>query len=199
MLREYTSYFVAYLLTNLEKNVKANVNRIILFGSAAKDEAEQDSDIDLFIDVRKDTKKIEKEIKKIEDKFYDSREASLFKLKKIDNRFSIIIGRLDEWKELKKSIESTGIVLYGKFISSDITGKKHAIIFWDKIGKNRGAFLNKVYGFKVGDKRYAGLLEKFSGKKLGKSCIMIPIEHREEIVKLLSKYKVNAKIIEVYS
>mgnify|MGYP001566909283 CR=1 FL=1 len=29
--------------------------------------------------------------------------------------------------------------------------------------------------------------------------MMIPIEHREEIIKLLKKYEVNAQIIEVYA
>ena len=199
MLKEYTSYFVAYLLTNLNKDVKDNINKIILFGSAAKDEAEKDSDIDLFIDIKKTTKRAEREIKKIEEQFYDSREASLFKLKKISNKFSIIIGKLDEWKELKKSIESTGIILYGRYISSKISGRKYAIIFWDKIEKNRGAFLNKIYGVKINGKKYSGVVERIGGRKLGKSSVMIPVEMKEDILKLLKQYKVNAKIIEVYS
>ena len=39
---------------------------------------------------------------KIKKDFYSSREASLFKLKKIDNEFSLVIGRLDKWKDLKR-------------------------------------------------------------------------------------------------
>src|SRR4030042_1767193 len=96
-----------------------------------------------------------------------------------------------------ESIESTGIVLYGRYVSRKAKGKKHAIIFWDKIEKNRGAFLNKSYGFKVGEKRYKGLLGVFGGKKHGKSCIVIPVEKREEILSLAKKYKANARIVEV--
>ncbi|MEK6933980.1 MAG: hypothetical protein AABW75_03830, partial [Nanoarchaeota archaeon] len=67
-----------------------------------------------------------------------------------------------------------------------------------RIKKNRGAFLNKIYGFKVKDKKYKGLLEEFQGEKLGKSTILIPIEYREDIIKIIKHYGVNAKIIEVY-
>ncbi len=72
------------------------------------------------------------------------------------------------------------------------------MVFWDNIGKNRGAFLNKLYGFKTGDKHYTGLIEKIQGKKVGKSCIMIPIEHKNYLFELLKHYKVNAKVIQVY-
>ena len=83
MLKAYASYFVSYLLCNLE-NIE-NVQRIILFGSVARDEGTKESDVDLFIEVKKKTKKIENEIKRMIEGFYKSREASLFKLKGIDN------------------------------------------------------------------------------------------------------------------
>lgn len=197
MLKQYASYFVSYLLSNIKNS--ENISRIILFGSVAKGEANRKSDVDIFIELRKKTKKVEKEIEKITDNFYKSREALIFKSKKIDNKINVIAGKLDEWKELKKSIESTGIVLYGGYVSSEkIKGKKYAIFFWDKIGKNRGAFLNKIYGFSSKNKKYQGLIEILKGKKIGKSSIMIPVEHSKEIIKLLKHYRVNAKVIEVY-
>ena len=58
--------------------------------------------------------------------------------------------------------------------------------------------MNKLYGFKVKDKRYEGLLEKYNGNKLGKSCIILPINYKREIFKLLEKYKVQAKVMEVF-
>ena len=198
MLKAYASYFVSYLLCNLE-NIE-NVQRIILFGSVARDEGTKESDVDLFIEVKKKTKKIENEIKKMIEGFYKSREASLFKLKGIDNEISIKIGELKEWKDLHKSIASTGIVLYGNYEISELPFgvKNYIIVFWEEIGKNRGAFLNKLYGFKVKDKRYEGLLEKYNGNKLGKSCIILPINYKREIFKLLEKYKVQAKVMEVF-
>lgn len=200
MLKEYAMCFVAYLFSNLGKE-KENIERVILFGSVAREEAEKESDIDIFIEVKKKTKKIENEIKKTEEKFYGSREASLFKLKNIDNKFNIKIGKLSEWTELERSIASTGIVLYSNYEIKKLPfGVKHFIIvFWNKIGKNRGAFLNKLYGFKIKNKYYSGLISKFSGKKLGKSCLMLPIQYKKDILKLLEEYKVEAKIIEVFS
>ena len=110
------------------------------------------------------------------------------------------MGKLDEWKDLRASIESTGLVLYGHYIpAGKIEGRKYLIISWDNIGKNRGAYLNKMYGFKVKDKVYKGVIELTNGKKLGKSTIMIPVEYRDKIYYLLKKYNVDAKITEVYS
>ena len=199
MLKAYVSYFVAYLLSNF-KNLD-NIKRIILYGSIAKDEAKEDSDVDIFIEVDKKTKKIENEIKNIEVEFYQSREAILFKSKNIENKFSIKIGGLKNWKDLYKDIASTGIVLYGPYEAKELpSGVKHfIIIFWNKIGINRGAFLNKIYGFKIKNKYYSGLLLKFNGKKLGKSCIMLPIEYKKDIFRLLKEHKVEAKVLEIFS
>ena len=199
MLKSYASYFVSYLLDNI-KTVD-NIERIILFGSVSKNEATKESDVDLFIEVKKLTDKFRKDIKGIEESFYKSREATLFKVKNIDNVFSIKIGKLKDWETLHRSIASTGIIFYSKYETKDLPkGLKHNIvIYWDKININRGAFLNKVYGFKVGEKHYRGLLEKFNGKKIGKSCILIPIIYKQEIFDLLKKHKVEAKSIEIFS
>lgn len=197
MLKAYASYFVAYLLTEL-KDI-TNIKSITLFGSVAKDEASKNSDVDIFINVYKKSKKFERRIEKILFDFYKSRDALLFKTKNIDNKISVIVGKLDDWRDLKKSIESTGIVLYGKYIPiGKGSGKKQIIFLWDKIEKNRGAFLNKLYGFKIKEKRYKGIVELLGGRKLGKSSIMIPIENKNEIIKLLKHYGVNARIVEVY-
>ena len=198
MLKIYASYFVSYLLNNL-KDIE-NVKRIILFGSVARDEQTKDSDIDIFIEIKKKTKKLENEIKKIVENFYQSREASLFKLKGVNNEFSIKIGELSDWKDLHNSIASTGIVLYGHYEIGKLppSVRHYIIIFWDEIKKNRGAFLNKVYGFKANSRYYEGLLKKYDGNRLGKSCIILPVQYKKEIFKLLEKYKVKAKAIEVF-
>lgn len=199
MLKKYATYFAAHLVnstTQLE-----NITRIVLYGSVAKGTATKESDVDIFIEVKRKTQKFENEIKKIEENFYKSREAALFKTKEIDNKLSIKIGVLTEWKELYKSIASTGITLYGPYEAKELpSGVKHNVIaFWDSIGKNRGAFLNKIYGFKIKGKAYAGFLTKSEGKKLGKSCIMIPIQQKEDLFKLLQKYEVKARTIEVFA
>lgn len=199
MIKSYASYFASYLLNNLKKEEISNLKSIILFGSAARGDASKDSDVDIFIDVLKKNKKLENRISKIVEEFYKSREAVLFKAKGIGNKINVIIGKLVEWKDLKNSIESTAIVLYGRYTSTGIAGKKYLLFFWDNIKRNRGAFLNKLYGFKVRERRYKGLVEIYGGKKLGKSSIMIPAEYNKEVVKLLEHYGVNARIIEIYA
>ena len=174
------------------------INKIILFGSVSRGEATKESDIDIFIVVNKLTKIFEKKLNKLTEEFYNSRNALIFKNKGIDNKINLIIGKLEEWKNLKESIESTGIVLYGGYVASGIKGQKYALFYWNKIEKNRGAFLNKIYGFKVGKKEYKGLIEVFKGEKIGKSSLMVPIEYKREILKLIKKYKVNTKILEIY-
>ena len=201
MFKKYASYFVSYLLFALSKKEIDKISKIILFGSTAKDEAEKESDIDIFIEINKKSKTFENKIDKITEEFYKSREALIFKSKKIDNKINILLGELKDWPDLENSIESTGIMLYGKYSSKTIkrNGKKYSLIFWKKIEKNRGALLNKIYGFKVRDKRYSGLLEKFKGKKLGKSSALIPAEHTNEFLNILKPYKVDAKVIEIWT
>ena len=198
MLKAYTSYFVAYMISNL-KNIE-NIERIVLFGSVARGDFTKESDIDIFIEVKKKTKKFEHEVKEIERKFYQSRENAIFKSKGIENKFSIKIGNLKEWKTIYHDIASTGIVFYGSYEAKELpSGLKHfIIIFWQKIGKNRGSFLNKLYGFKIKDKHYTGLISKFDGTKIGKSCVMFPVQYKKHIFKLLENHKVEAKIMEVY-
>ena len=145
MLKQYAAYFTAFMLDNLKD--LDNIEKIVLYGSVAKEEETKESDVDLFIEIKKRSKRLEKEIRLLENDFYNSREASLFKLKGIQNKFSIKIGILSEWKELYRSIASTGIVLFGPYEATAFPSclKQHMIIFWNKIGKNRGAFLNKLY------------------------------------------------------
>jgi len=194
--KAYASSFVSYLLRKLEDKIN-DIDEIILYGSVAKDNAMKTSDVDIFIDTKRDFKK---EISNIVDEFYKSRAALLFKTKGIENDISIKTGELITWEELHRSIASTGITLWGRYqtIEKPI-GSQHKIIFyWDKIEKNRGAFLNKLYGFNNNGKKRLGLLEKINGHKIGKSNVIVPIEHKEEIIYLLKKYGVHAKSVEVF-
>jgi|SRR3989344_166675 len=195
-IKAYASYFASFLINNLDDF--SNLKSVILFGSVAREEAGKDSDIDIFIDVKKANKNEEKKFNKILEEFYKSREALLFKTKGIDNKINLIIGKLDEWNDLKESIDSNGLILYGNYISGGASGKKHALIYWNKIERNRGAFLNKIYGFSVKGKKYRGFLEINNGRRLGKSCIIIPIENLKEFEGILKYYGVNARIVEVY-
>ena len=193
----YASHFVSFLLDLLKG--KENIKNIILFGSVSRAEETSESDVDIFIDIKKSSKKLESDVKKIVDLFYQSKDALLFKSKGIDNKINVVVGKLNEWDKIKSGIESSGLVLYGPYISTAISGKKSILISWDNISINRGAFLNKLYGYKIGEKRYAGMIELFNGKKIGKSSALIPIENSKEVLDLIKRHKVNASLLEVYA
>lgn len=197
MISAYASAFVSYLVASLKENI-SSVDNIILYGSVARNEADEGSDVDIFVDANK---KIDKAVEKIVSDFRHTKQFLWFKANGVQNEIRVKIGKLKEWKELHRSISSTGIVLWSRFETKEKpAGTKHKIIFyWDEIGKNRGAFLNKLYGFKANGKKYAGLLEKWGGFRMGKSCIIIPIKYKNEMIEFMKSYNVNAKNVEVFS
>jgi len=202
-LRRYAASFVYFLLKRLEKIWLEKINSIILFGSVAQERAGIDSDIDLFIDTtisKSQIRKLRSKIQKEKEEFLLTNEALSYKAKGIYSEVNIIIGNLSSWHEMKKSVSSSGIVMYGPYITRFKKGMLHhsIIFFWEGEGKRRGAFLNKLYGYRVKGKRYEGTIQRFSGTKVGKAAAIIPIEHRKDFTKILESYKINYKVIEVF-
>lgn len=197
--KKYALAAAAFLLNSLPDGLFRKVRQVILFGSVATGTAEQDSDVDIFIDADMKVAEIgqaKRIIRKSIHDFSATKDALRFKLEGIDNPLSVRVGKLDEWQDLKGSIESSGIVLYGAYVPAGKPGK-YLIIYWDRIETpDRGALLNKLYGYKIG-KRYPGLLKKIGGRRIGKSAILIPVQHKDEIMRILEKYKVDYKIAEV--
>jgi predicted nucleotidyltransferase len=199
--KKYAVSAVNYILQNLPEKWADKISSIILFGSVAQDRAAGESDVDLFFDTDLGKTK-SKSFKKILDKtiedFYSSRDALQYKLEGIDNKISRIVGKLDEWN-LKRSIISTGVVLFGRYKSGVEKGqlKQHFIISWEHPKKNRGAFLNKLYGYSA-KKRYPGMAEKYKCIKIGKSSIIVPMEHRDKFITHMEKYNANYQILEIF-
>lgn len=191
----YSYAFIDYLIGELKEF--ETINKIILYGSVATMDSDKRSDVDIFVDIG--DKRTKKKIPIILDKFYSSKSYLKFKALGVDNEINIKIGRLEDWKDLHRSIMSTGIVLYSKYEGRKIGSTKHMILFyWNTIKINRGAFLNIMYGFRHKGKLHPGLLEKYNGIKSGKSAVMFPIQHKDIVIRLIKKYKVDAKIIEVF-
>src|SRR3989338_7391321 len=99
---------------------------------------------------------------------------------------SFLINNLDDFSNLKS------VILFGS-VAREEAGKDSDIDIFIDVKK-----ANKNYGFSVKGKKYRGFLEINNGRRLGKSCIIIPIENLKEFEGILKYYGVNARIVEVY-
>jgi len=201
-LKRYAFAFTNFAINNIEEKWLEGTNSIILFGSVAQNRASEDSDVDIFFDVAMPKSRINelrRVLLKIKEEFILTSEALKFKSKRIYNEINFTIGNLAEWPEMKKSISAGGLIIYGKYSGVFHRGdiRHYMIFFWESIGRNRGAFLNKLYGYTVKKKRYKGFLDG-CGIKIGKSAVLIPAERKDAFITILQKYDVEYKLLEVY-
>lgn len=193
----YASAFVAFVLPKL-----GGIKEIILFGSAARGEADKQSDIDLFFDVerKEDAEKTEEILKKEANRFDKSKIAELWFLKGIKNDIKAKVGILDEW-ELKRSIISEGIVLYGKYKVMPKKLRQLTLFVFEPIKdiSKRNRITRLLFGRT--EKKYfsEGLIKKSNGKKISPRSFIIPPEYTPEISKLFSTEKISYKIFELWS
>jgi predicted nucleotidyltransferase len=190
----YALSFAGFVLPKIE------VDEIILFGSAARGEAEKESDIDLFFNVKKNEEILKKELKKELERFYKTKIFEIWSLKGIKNQIKIEVGNLDEWK-LKRSIISDGIILYGKYKSMP-EKTKGFVQFNLKPIKNiakRNNILRKIFGRKEKDYSTKGQVEEANGKKLSALSFIVPLEKTEEVFKLFNSEKIDYTFFEFWS
>ena len=194
-LISYSMEFASFLVRNIK-----SIEKIILYGSIARGDFHSDSDIDLFVDINE---KENEKIQKLKERFYKTESAKRWVLKGVKNEFSIIVGNLesDEWIDLKRALINTGILLYGKYKSNVEKVYAYSIFVFENIkpDKKRILIFRKLFGFKLDKKRYLGFVEKLHGVKLGKSSIIIPLEHVKKIKDYLHEKKVKFKIYDLWS
>ena len=177
---------------------RINVESIILFGSVAQNNFDSESDIDIFIDANDKNKE---KIENLLELYKKTEEYEKFKLEGIKNEISLKIGRLNEWKDLKRSIISGGLVLYGNY-----KGKpdklKHKIIFMLDVDNMKRAkkikIWRKIYGYKqkIGKKVY--IFNGLAEKKLGRGSFIIPVEKFKNIKEYLAKNKIKHSFFDVW-
>src|SRR3989344_1206466 len=184
--------FASFLVGRIE------VKSIILFVSVAKNVFDNESDIDLFIETdKKNTSKINNLL----ELYKKTKDYEKFKLEGIENEIAIKIGKIDEWKELKRSIISGGIVLYGKYHGKP-DKLKHKLIFLPNIENIKRAekikVWRKIYGYrqKVGKKVY--VFEGLAEKKLGRGAFLVDIEKSQEIRDYFKKNKIKHSFFDVW-
>lgn len=194
-LVSYSMEFAGFLVRKLK-----NIEKIILHGSVARGDFHSDSDIDIFVDINE---KSSEKIQNLKEDFYKTESAKKWELKGIKNQFSVIAGNFDgkEWKDLKRAIINTGILLYGKYKSNVEKVYAYSLFVFENIkpDKKRVAVFRKLFGFKINKKDYSGLVEKLGGIKLGKSAVLIPIEHAKEIKDYFYEKKIKFKVYDLWS
>ncbi|MBI2138405.1 nucleotidyltransferase domain-containing protein [Candidatus Woesearchaeota archaeon] len=191
----YAMDFSSFLMQHIEE--RSAIRSIILFGSASRDEEDETSDIDIFIDVAGESTKLQDTADKILHEFLASTKVRHYwKLLEMEREISLKVGILKEWGELLPSIIANGIVMYGKFMPPVSKGVHKAYFIWENIRPNsrRTLFNKKMFGFKAGKRAYEGLLQKFSGERLGKGCISVPLEHSPPFHSLFKKHHITVKI-----
>ncbi|MBI5872057.1 nucleotidyltransferase domain-containing protein [archaeon] len=196
LLKAFASSFVSFLI---EKIDLARINKIVLFGSVARDEATKTSDIDLFIDST--DAKIKKDIPEIVNAFYESMiYKDYWAPLGVKNEIKCITGNLEKWK-LKRSIISEGIILYGK-TSGKIKGKLFCLFKINVTGKvkEKLKIWRALFGYKQKTKgktyNFKGMIGLCDGKKLSPGVFIVPMAKSQNIIKFLREHKVKHQLIE---
>lgn len=186
--------FVSFLL---ERSGQNKIKRIILFGSVARNEADGDSDVDIFIDLFNKDKKVKNKIDVIRDEFLRSkRYEGYWLLKDIKNEIRLTIGKLDEWRGLKNSIISNGILLYGQFEEMPKGSQHKTLLIWENIKpeSKRVMLMKRLFGYKKENKRYEGMVQKYGGERLGKGIIAVNPDVAKIFQQHFKKMKIAVKI-----
>ncbi|MBI3051849.1 nucleotidyltransferase domain-containing protein [Candidatus Woesearchaeota archaeon] len=193
----YALHFTSFLL---ESGIQPH--RVILFGSVATGESDKESDVDVFIDTDKSDETGIRNALKIFEKTFGEKWA----LKGVSNPLSLRIGELDKWPGLKRSMQSYGILLYGKY--ADFPGNMQTyLLFRLNFGKmpraRKISMWRKIYGYaqKPGRKKYEmkGLIHDLGGKKLEKGVVIIPLEASHEFREFLNKNRIGFTVNEIWS
>ena len=187
----YALDFVSFLLERI--NI-IKIEKVILFGSVARGEADQKSDIDIFIESKFD---IEKQIEKIKNQFYSSTKfENYWKLKNITNDINPIVGEVKKWNELENSIISNGFLLYGKYESMPKNAVHKTLFSWDNIKpeSKRVLLFKRLFGYKSDKKTYNGLIDKYASEKISKGSILVPTKNSLVFMKLFKEMKITVRI-----
>jgi predicted nucleotidyltransferase len=184
--------FASFLLERI------NVESIILFGSVSHNNFDSESDIDIFIE--SDEKNKEK-IENFLGLYKKTQEYEKFKLEGINNEISLKIGKLDEWKDLKRSIISGGIVLYGNYKGKPEKLNHKIIFILNAENMKRSEKIKtwrKIYGYKQKIDKKVYIFGGLAEKKIGRGSFIIPAEKFKIVEDYLKKNKIKHSFFDVW-
>lgn len=207
-MRSLLPYAYDYLSLLLEdEGVRSHARSIILFGSAARGDADKYSDVDIFIDAPPEAAAIiSPAVKKAEGRFiaaYGRKWAALG----VKNPIKPIIDDIngERWRELKAEVASYGIVLYGRFEARQ-EGLAHFSLFSYSLSKlpqkRKMRLLRLLFGYSArrGRKVYRqnGLIGEIGGVKLGPNSVLVPVEKSRDVRKAFLAHGVTPEIRELW-
>lgn len=200
--RSHIAYAMDFASFLIDSHIGEKINRIILFGSIARGDFTKESDVDIFVDAPEED---EDEIGKQLTLYQSSQAQNIWKQKGITNEISLKVGNLEHWS-LKRSIISSGILLYGKYKELPRDAQYYLLINLDVRNKKQSQQIKlwrSLYGYKqkIGKKVYVskGLLSESEGKKIGKALLLVPMEKRKSILDLLKERKIRHRLYELWS
>lgn len=177
------------------------IQEVILFGSVARGDFTSKSDIDLFFNVssKEHVLKVEQELKVIEPKFYKSQMYQVWKQKGVNNPLSLKVGILDQW-ELKRSVISDGIVLYGKY-KSDVKGKGYLLIPFAVISDitKRNRVMRALFGRAEEGYSKEGIVVKLGGRRVAPTVFLVPSQFADQVLPILKREKIDYQLIELWT
>ena len=205
MRNKLVAYAMHFASFAIEQGIKAR--RIILFGSVASGDFDEESDVDIFIDAAESGKAEEKaafnSLSNFEKTFGEK-----WRLKGVNNQLSVTAGNINskEWEDLRRTIQSYGIVLYGQYNEPAGNIRPYFLFrlgFKNSSRAQKVSLWRKLYGYeqKVGKKSYKskGLLEQLGSVKVEKGVVLVPAARTSEFKDFLRKNRVTYSLVEVWS
>ena|SRR3989344_50393 len=192
----YAIDFVSYLISKI-----TDIDNVILYGSITRGDFDEQSDVDLFIDtLKKDNEKKANEVLK---QYYKTNKFKEWELKGIANEISLITSNInaDEWKNLKRAIINTGIVLYGRYKANAEKVNQYLLFSFDNIkpDKKRIVIFRKLFGFKIDKKEYLGMAKEIGAVKIGKGALLVPLEHASKLTDYFKEKKISPRVFDLWS
>lgn len=198
-LRKSISYSLNFLsFVFLETGVQKKILSAYLFGSAVREELDKESDIDIFINCEKEDETfLIKSCESARKKFIESKDFDKWKRLEFNYPISLKAGPISEW-QLKTSIESEGIELYSKSITSqDI---ERLVLFSIDLPQNKKAYLKikrELFGRTEKDFKSEGLVSKSKGKQLASGIFIIPKLEQTKFIDVLNSNKIKFSMMEI--
>jgi hypothetical protein len=123
-----------------------------------------------------------------------------WKLRGVTNELKPLVGTLKEQSDLKRSLISSGIVLYGGY-NEPIKGKNYVLVSIESIKQKNKRYrvFRKLFGRKEKEKVTIGMISKLGGEQISTRVFIVPIEQTPIIIELFKKEKIVYSIKELTS